>query len=45
MKETKYTYNDEKENAIFAVKLRELFKNKGASQQDLADYIEKAAGG
>ncbi len=44
MKETRYTYNAEKENATFAVKLRDLFEIKDATHKELAEYIEEVTG-
>ncbi len=40
----KTTYNADKENAVFAKKLRKIAKEKGATQQSLADYIGKLTG-
>ena len=44
MQEIKYIYNDEKENAVFAVKLRGLFENRKKTHRELAEYIEKVTG-
>lgn len=40
----KTIYNENKENAVFAKKLRKIAKEKGATQQALADYICKHTG-
>lgn len=44
MQEEKYTYNGEKENAIFAVKLRGLFEDRNKTHRELAEYIENVTG-
>ena len=37
-------FNEEKENAIFAVRLRELFEVKKATHNELADFIKAKTG-
>ncbi len=44
MKTKKSTYNAEKENAVFAKKLRKIAKEKGITQQALADFIGEQTG-
>lgn len=44
MKTKKSTYNEDKENAVFAKKLRQIAKEEGVTQQALADYIVKQTG-
>lgn len=44
MQEIKYTYNGEKENAVFAVKLRGLFEDRKKTHRELAEYIEEVTG-
>ncbi len=44
MKTKKSTYNENKENAVFAKKLRQIAKEEGVTQQALADYIGKQTG-
>ncbi|MBO6229821.1 MAG: helix-turn-helix transcriptional regulator [Ruminiclostridium sp.] len=43
-KATRSTYTPEKENAVFATRLRNLFKENSKTHTDLADYITKEAG-
>lgn len=44
MNDKKYTYDAQKENAIFARKLRGLFEEQGVTQKKLADYITEKTG-
>ncbi|MCH5202680.1 MAG: helix-turn-helix transcriptional regulator [Oscillospiraceae bacterium] len=44
MQEFNYVYNSEKENAPFAVKLRNLFEERGVVKRELAEYIEARTG-
>ncbi len=44
MKKSKNTYNADKENSIFATKLRGLFDETKKTQQDLIDFIQLKTG-